>query len=189
MTILRVMTVGVMLLGVGACSAFGPDAPSIGGQYDLVSVTGSALPCCAAVDSTGTQVTIVGGSLTLADAAPEKFGATPAGYVPLACIHESSNGNDDQFPSCEEQHHASYVMIIARQYDDANGGSRTVSDTTSGVYAWSASGPAMVSLLGSGLGGPVSMSGSSAKITVYALDFGRGPEPGAPTYEFARVSR
>ncbi|HEX6967186.1 MAG TPA: hypothetical protein VF166_15455 [Gemmatimonadaceae bacterium] len=135
MRMLRAVVVGVVLLGVGACSGFGPDAPSIGGQYDLVSVTGNALPCCTTTDSTGTRVTIVGRSLTLADAAPEKFGATPAGYVPLVCVHESSNGNDGQFPTCEEQHHASYTMIIARQYDDPNGGSRTVSDTTSGVYA------------------------------------------------------
>lgn len=189
MTMLRATVVGVVLMGVSACTGFGTDSPSIGGQYELASVTGSAVPCCTTTDSTGTRVTVVGGSLTLADAAPEAFAATPAGYVPRICVHESSNGSQDNYPSCEEQHHASYVMIITRQYEDVNGGSQTVSDTASGVYAWSASGPAMVSLLGSGLGGPVAISGGSVNVTVYPLKFGQGPLPGDPQYEFARVSQ
>ena len=89
----RVMTIGMALLSIGACGLVDSgDPPSIAGRYDLVAVNGTVLPCCAQVDSTGTRVTFVGGSLTLKEASPEPFAATPAGWMPESCVHGIPNG-------------------------------------------------------------------------------------------------
>ena len=73
------------LLIIGGCAG---DPPSIAGSYDLVAVNGTALPCCAQTDSSGTRITFIDGNLTLGDAPPEPFAATPAGEMPSACVYE-----------------------------------------------------------------------------------------------------
>src|SRR6266568_3378321 len=152
---LRVMMVGIALVNVGACAGVGPlDSPSIAGRYDLVAVNGAVLPCCAQIDSTRTRVTFVGGSLTLAD------------------------GTQYRIPKCTELHHASYTMVITRRYDDPEGGSHTVADTSSGTYAWSdgeAGQPKLAWLLNSGMVGPFATSQSGVELKVHRQNFGRPP--------------
>jgi len=49
-------------------------------------------PFQGAPDSAGTVVTITGGTLTLGNATPEEFVATPAGWHPGSCVNEVHNG-------------------------------------------------------------------------------------------------
>ncbi|HET7564775.1 MAG TPA: hypothetical protein VFJ96_07255 [Gemmatimonadaceae bacterium] len=200
MTMLRVMAVGVVLMGLEACSLFGSDGGSIAGQYDLVTVNGQALPCCSQTDSAGIQATILAGSLTLGSAAPERYVATPGGMAPSSCVHEVPNGSHVdtsgtvtrpdsstyKIPPCGD---GTYTMVITRRYGDPNGASQTASDTSSGRYAWSSS-SAVVSLLTSGMGGSIERSGDSVSVTVQAVH--AFPLSGASPdlqYEFTRVSR
>ena len=92
------MMVGIALVNVGACAGVGPlDSPSIAGRYDLVAVNGAVLPCCGQIDSTGTRVTFVGGSLTLAEAPSESFAATrkisSLAYIPSGNDRERLHNN------------------------------------------------------------------------------------------------
>jgi len=87
------MTIGIVVLTFGACGPVDSvDPPSIAGRYDLVAVNGTALPCCAQTDSSGTRVTFIDGSLTLGEGSPEPFTATPAGEMPSSCVHGIPNG-------------------------------------------------------------------------------------------------
>lgn len=140
----------VAVLSTAACGLMFEDHPSIAGSYDLRQVDGNAVPCCAAPDSTDstTTVTIVGGSLTLGDAAPEDYGYPPSG-VPMAvsCVHGIPDGawvdrNDVvhlpdgttyQIPPCGD---GPYTMIIVRRYDHVHGTAAIVADTTLGKYTW-----------------------------------------------------
>jgi len=145
---LRVTTLGMAVLIIGAC---GGDPPSIAGRYDLVAVNGTVLPCCAQTDSSGTRVTFIDGNLTLGEAPPEPFAATPAGEMPSSCVHEIPNGarvdtsgvvtlpdgRQYRIPKCTDLHHAPYTMIVTRRYDYAGDSSKTVSAPSSGTYAWS----------------------------------------------------
>jgi len=203
---LRVMTIGIALLSVGACELVDPkDPPSIAGRYDLVAVNGAVLPCCAQVDSAGTRVTFVGGSLTLDEASPEPFAATPAGWMPTSCVHEIPNGarvdtsgvvtlpdgTQYRIPKCTELHHAAYSMVITRRYDHANGSSQAVADTSSGTYAWSdgEGGEAgLVSLLNANMIGSIAMSPQGVEVHVHRANVGRAPAltPSDPEYQFFR---
>ena len=200
------MMVGIALVNVGACAGVGPlDSPSIAGRYDLVAVNGAVLPCCAQIDSTRTRVTFVGGSLTLAEAPSESFAATPAGWMPSSCVHGIPNGahvdtsgvvtlpdgTQYRIPKCTELHQASYTMVITRRYDDPEGGSHTVADTSSGTYAWSdgeAGQPKLAWLLNSGMVGPFTTSQSGVELKVHRQNFGRPPAltPSDPEYQFFR---
>ncbi len=202
----RVMTIGMALLSIGACGLVDSgDPPSIAGRYDLVAVNGTVLPCCAQVDSTGTRVTFVGGSLTLKEASPEPFAATPAGWMPESCVHGIPNGahvdtsgvvtlpdgTQYRLPKCTELHHAAYAMVITRRYEDAEGGSQTVSDTSAGTYAWSdgeAGQPTLVSLLNAGMVGGFAISERGVELAVHRANFGRAPAltPSDPEYQFFR---
>src|SRR5207248_9014823 len=164
----RMTTIGMVALTLGGCGLVDSgDPPSIAGRYDLVAVNGAALPCCAQTDSTGTRVTFIDGNLTLGDGPPEPFAATPAGWMPKSCVfgipnsaHVDTSGvvtlpdsTQYRIPKCTELHHAAYAMVITRRYEDAEGGSQTVSDTSAGTYAWSdgeAGHPTLVSLLNAG---------------------------------------
>lgn len=190
------------LLATGACTGFGPaDGSSIAGQYELAAVDGNALPCCGQTDSAGTRATIVGGSLTLGEAAPEKFVATPGGMVAESCVHEVPNGahidtagvvtlpdsSQYKIPQCGD---GSYTMIITRMYEDVDGATRTKSDTAAGKYVWSDSDQATITLLGIGLGGPITRSSESVELTVsgrYGLPPLGSTGPG-PRYEFASAT-
>jgi len=195
------------LLAVAACNGANdpPDPPGIAGQYNLVAVNGSSLPCCAQTDSTGTRITFVSGSLALGPGDPERFGATPAGWMPDTCVHEVPNGavvdtagvvhlpdsTTYRIPSCLELHHATFTMVITRLYEDLPGDHRVVSDTSSGVYAWTdgeEGGPALVSLLNVGFVGSITQSRDGVSLTVGRSNFGRGPAltPSDPEYEFSR---
>src|SRR5213082_426897 len=187
---LRVMLVGIALVSVGACAGVGPlDSPSLAGRYDLVAVNGAVLPCGAPIDSTGTRVTFVGGSLTLAEAPSESFTATPAGWMPSSCVHGIPNGahvdtsgvvtlpdgTQYRIPKCPELHHAPYTMTVTRAYDYAGDSSKTVSETSSGTYAWSdgAGGqPQLVALLNADLLGPVTLSPGAVEMTVGGAHLG-----------------
>jgi hypothetical protein len=143
----------------------------------------------------------VGGSLTLGEAAPEQFVATPGGMVAKSCVHEVPNGahidtagvvtlpdsSQYKIPQCGD---GTYTMIITRTYDDVDGDTRTKSDTASGKYVWSDSDPATLTLLGVGLGGPITRSDGSVELTVsgrYGLPPLGSAGPG-PSYEFTSAT-
>jgi len=201
---LRVTTLGMAVLIIGAC---GGDPPSIAGRYDLVAVNGTVLPCCAQTDSSGTRVTFIDGNLTLGEAPPEPFAATPAGEMPSSCVHEIPNGarvdtsgvvtlpdgRQYRIPKCTDLHHAPYTMIVTRRYDYPGDSSKTVSATSSGTYAWSdgAGGqPQLVALLNAAMVGPVTVSPSAVEVTVGRANFGRGAAltPSDPVYRFFRAT-
>jgi hypothetical protein len=200
----RLTMLGMTLLIMGGCAG---DPPSIAGRYDLVAVNGTALPCCAQTDSSGTRVTFIDGRLTLGEGSPEPFGATPAGEMPSSCVHEVPNGaridtsgvvtlpdgRQYRIPNCTELHHAPYTMIVTRTYDYAGDSSKTVSATSSGTYAWSdgEGGQApVVALLNANLIGPVTLSPSAAELTVGRANLGRGAAatPSDPVYRFLRAT-
>ena len=199
---LRVTTLGMAVLIGGGCAG---DPPSIAGRYDLVAVNGAALPCCTQTDSSGTRVTFIDGSLTLGDAPPEPFGATPAGEMPSSCVHEIPNGaridtsgvvtlpdgRQYRIPTCTELHHAPYTMIVTRQYDYAGDSSKNVSATSSGTYAWGEEGQVhVVALLNADLVGQVILSPSAVEVTVGRANLGRGAAatPSDPVYRFLRAT-
>ena len=203
----RLTTLSMAVLIIGGCAGDPGDPPSIAGRYDLVAVNGTALPCCAQTDSSGTRVTFIDGGLTLGEASPEPFGATPAGGMPSSCVHEIPNGaridtsgvvtlpdgRQYRIPNCTELHHAPYTMIVTRTYDYAGDSSKTVSAASSGTYAWSdgAGGQApVVALLNANLIGPVTLSPSAAELTVGRANLGRGAAatPSDPVYRFLRAT-
>ena len=200
----RVTTLSMAVLIGSGCAG---DPPSIAGQYDLVAVNGTALPCCAQTDSSGTRVTFIDGGLTLGEASPEPFGATPAGGMPSSCVHEIPNGaridtsgvvtlpdgRQYRIPNCTDLHHAPYTMIVTRRYDYAGDSAKTVSAPSSGTYAWSdgEGGQApVVALLNANLIGPVTLSPSAVELTVGRANFGRGAAatPFDPVYRFLRAT-
>jgi hypothetical protein len=196
------------VLGIAACGVSDPaDPPSIAGRYDLVAVNGTALPCCAQTDSTGTRITFVGGSLTLGDASPESFAATPAGWMPASCVHEVPDGahvdtsgvvtlpdgKQYRIPTCTELHHVPYTLVVTQRYDYASDSSKTVSATSSGTYAWSddaGNHAGMVALLNANLIGPVTLSTGAVDAVVGRSNFGRGSAltPADPEYQFRRTA-
>ena len=199
---LRVTTLGMAVLIGGGCAG---DPPSIAGRYDPVAVNGAALPCCTQTDSSGTRVTFIDGSLTLGDAPPEPFGATPAGEMPSSCVHEIPNGarvdtsgvvtlpdgKQYRIPKCTDLHHAPYTMIVTRQYDYAGDSSKNVSATSSGTYAWGEGGQVhVVALLNADLVGQVILSPSAVEVTVGRANLGRGAAatPSDPVYRFLRAT-
>jgi len=204
---LRMMTIGIVVLTLGACGLVDSgDPPSIAGRYDLVAVNGMALPCCAQTDSIRTQVTFIDGNLTLGEGAPEPFTATPAGEMPSSCVHEIPNGarvdtsgvvtlpdgRQYRIPKCTELHHAPYTMTVTRAYDYAGDSSKTVSETSSGTYAWSeGEGQAhVVALLNADLVGQVTLSPSAVEVTVGRANLGRGAAstPSDPVYRFLHAT-
>ena len=204
----RMTTIGMVALTLGGCGLVDSgDPPSIAGRYDLVAVNGTALPCCAQTDSTGTRVTFIDGNLTLGDGPPELFAATPAGWMPKSCVFGIPNGahvdtsgvvtlpdsTQYRIPKCPELHHAPYTMTVTRAYDYAGDSSKTVSETSSGTYAWSdgAGGqPQLVALLNADLLGPVTLSPGAVEMTVGGAHLGRGAAstPSDPVYRFLRAS-
>ncbi|SRR5437764_2601581 len=204
----RMTTIGMVALTLGGCGLVDSgDPPSIAGRYDLVAVNGTALPCCAQTDSTGTRVTFIDGNLTLGDGPPEPFAATPAGWMPKSCVFGIPNGahvdtsgvvtlpdsTQYRIPKCPELHHAPYTMTVTRAYDYAGDSSKTVSETSSGTYAWSdgAGGqPQLVALLNADLLGPVTLSPGAVEMTVGGAHLGRGAAstPSDPVYRFLRAS-
>jgi hypothetical protein len=204
----RVTTVGLALLSIAACELVdSADPPSIAGRYDLVAVNETALPCCAQTDSTGTRVTFVGGSLTLEAAPPESFAATPAGWIPSSCVHSVPDGarvdtsgvvtlpdgKQYRIPKCTELHHHPFTMVVTRRYDHPDGGSQTLSATSSGTYAWSDGAgdqSGVVALLNADLIGPVTRSQAAVEVMVGRSNVGRGPAltPADPEYRFLRSS-
>ena len=204
----RMTTIGMVALTLGGCGLVDSgDPPSIAGRYDLVAVNGAALPCCAQTDSTGTRVTFIDGNLTLGDGPPEPLAATPAGWMPKSCVFGIPNGahvdtsgvvtlpdsTQYRIPKCPELHHAPYTMTVTRAYDYAGDSSKTVSETSSGTYAWSdgAGGqPQLVALLNADLLGPVTLSPGAVEMTVGGAHLGRGAAstPSDPVYRFLRAS-
>ena len=197
---IRGLATAMVALIAAACTIFGPgDASSIAGQYDLATVNGQALPCCTLTDSTGQRMTYVGGSLTLSEARPERFDETPAGAHPHSCVHEIPNGahvdtagvvklpdgSTYQLPKCGN---GTYTLVIAIRYDDVDGASRTVADTSAGRYAWDDGANPIVSLLDDGLSGGITTSQGSVNVTVAARGFGMGPGPTDARYGFSRVT-
>ena len=203
----RMTTIGMVALTLGGCGLVDSgDPPSIAGRYDLVAVNGTTLPCCAQTDSTGTRVTFIDGNLMLGDGPPEPFAATPAGEMPQSCVHAIPNGarvdtsgvvtlpdgRQYRIPKCTELHHAPYTMTVTRAYDYAADSSKTVSEISSGTYAWSeGEGQAhVVALLNADLVGQVTLSSSAVEVTVGGAHFGRGAAstPSDPVYRFRRAS-
>jgi hypothetical protein len=209
--ILRTSAIWAVLLAAGACTPFSANEatgqPSIAGQYGLATVNGHTLPCCALTDSTGTRITFVGGSLTLGEGAPEAFSATPAGYRPKSCVHALPDSahvdtagvvtlpdsSTYQLPKCTDANRGTYTLVITRRYDHADGTTSTMSDTSSGTYAWSngeGGAPMLVSLLNSGMIGPITISERDIIVKVHGQHAGQGAAltPSDPEYEFSRIT-
>jgi hypothetical protein len=196
----------VALVGCEARDAVGPaDLQRIAGRYQLQQVDGSSVPCCATTDSAGVRVSVLGGLLTLGDAAPEQYVGTPAG-VPMArsCVHEIPNGatvdgrtgvvtlqdgTTYRIPPCGD---GDYTMIVTRRYQNA-GVSWVAAETTVARYTWGheAAGGGILSLLGGGPAtalGHVSWSVAGVELT---MDMGVrvGPFPPlGPRYTFFRAT-
>ncbi len=193
----------VALLVVGGCEGALTDPAGIAGEYALRRVDGATLPCCAQTDSSGSRVTIVEGSLTLGDAAPEEYVYTPAG-IPMArsCVHEIpdgahvdrdgwvtlTNGSRYWIPPCGD---GDYTMVITWRHEYANGTAHTVSETTSGRYTWGndPSGGGIVTLVGVAGLGRMTVSESGVDITIQ-MGVRVGPlSPTGPQYTFSRAPR
>ena len=186
----------------GGCRAFGLGDTGVefppAGQYALVAINGNALPCCGTTDTTGVTTAIIGGSLTLANAAPEKFAATPGGIVPSKCVHEVPNwahidqngdvtlldGTTYHIPSCAELHSADYHLVL--EHGQSGGGSST-SEVLSGTYAWgawSANSPAQITLINAGMTGSFSTTSGTVEVRVQRSHFGMPTSD--PLYTFRR---
>ncbi len=146
----------------------------IAGSYFLMSVDGR-LPSSPAPDSTGGTVSVLGGSLTLGDAAPTTYVITPAGPMAGSCVHElpdgawldaannvvhRADGSTYKIRPCGD---GPYRLFLTRQYVAADGTARVVSDSSAGLYTWgfetAADTVGLVTLVGAGMGGPVSLAG------------------------------
>lgn len=198
---LRSLMVCLVLLLAGACSGLTElaDQRSIAGQYNLVTVDGSPLPCCGQADSAGTRVTVLAGTLALSEAQPEKFVSTPGGSTPKSCIQEIPNGahvdtsgvvtlpdsTKYQLPQCGN---GTYQLVLTQRYDYADGRSDTRSLTSSGRYAWSNDEPNLVAILGASLAGPITTSESGTGLTLQRR-FAAPPVAQPPQYEFVRATQ
>lgn len=176
---------------------------SIAGTYELTTVDGQPLPFSGAPDSTGTLTTITGGTLTLGEAAPGGYVATPAGwYMPKSCVHEIPDGASVDYthgdtvvvhlpdgtsytlPPCGD---GPYTLVLNRQVQHLGGEPAAADTTMSGLYAW---GPlpfgdgTEITLAGAKLAGQVTMSGAGVQIQVAAQRL-LGPRPGDHVYGFA----
>ncbi|MEJ2677548.1 MAG: hypothetical protein P8174_00570 [Gemmatimonadota bacterium] len=201
----RLTLAALLLLPACTQNLTDPSLPdSIAGTYTLTSVDGQPLPFAMGPDSTGTIVVIIGGTLTLGEAAPTGFGATPAGLAPLSCNHEIPDGAYVDFtegehgvvhlpdgttyelPPCGD---GPYTLLLNRQVQHLGSGPAPQADTTGGLYAW---GPlpwgdtTEVMLMEAGLAGPVSASPTGVNIRLTRRAFGAfGPGPDDPLYGFA----
>lgn len=84
-----------VLLTVTACGVTNPvsSPTSVAGRYELTTADGAAgLPCCTTTDSSGTATSLASASLTLDQAISQDSVATPAGWMPKACVHQVPNG-------------------------------------------------------------------------------------------------
>ena len=177
------MFAGIAALSLAtACGLFDSSSPSIAGDYALRTVDGAALPCCA-VDSAGARITIVAGTLSLGQAAPESFVVTPAGWYPGSCVHEVPNGatvDPSTFPPCGDGH---FTLTLSKRFDYADGSSRTVPATVAGLYAWSERDPAMVKLVDATMIGAIDVSASGqTQLELQRVNF---MGSFGPTYLFA----
>ncbi len=193
-----VLGAGILLLAA-ACARDPAGVRSrerIAGSYLLMSVDGR-LPSSPAPDSAGGTVSVLGGYLTLGDAAPERYGYTPAGARSGSCVHQIPNGafvdtanvvhlpdgSSYRIPPCGN---GPYTLRLTRQHVAADGTQRTVTDSIAGLYTWGTLDPAdtvgLVTLVGSGLGGSVSFAGGPV-LRVARLHNGM-PVP-EPVYLFA----
>jgi hypothetical protein len=204
---------GAILVALASCGndPMEPGSTGIAGQYTLAAVDGQTPPCCGA-DSTGAIVSIAGGTLTLADAAPEQYAFTPAGIaMATLCIHQIPNGayvdtadvvhlpdgSSYKIPSCGD---APYTLILVYRQLLPDGSSGTVADTTSGLYTWGSvpgadaagadlggASPADVTLVGSGMGGTVAMSAAGVEIRIAKRYIGpQTTHPGDHQYTFRK---
>lgn len=85
----------LVLVSVTACGVTNPvsSPTSIAGRYELTGADGATgLPCCTTTDSAGTITTLASASLTLDQAISQDSVATPAGWMPKACVHQVPNG-------------------------------------------------------------------------------------------------
>ncbi|HVX40646.1 MAG TPA: hypothetical protein VHB25_13845 [Gemmatimonadaceae bacterium] len=159
---------GVLLsvLMLGGCKSIDGNTPSIAGPYDLATVDGHALPCCAQLDSaSGDRVTTIAGTLLLGDAAPETFVATPAGWYPSSCVHLVPSGTTISIsgtPTCGD---GEFTLTLVQQMDHDNGSSDTTSLVYHGKYAWSDR-DALIKLVDVPMVGAVSLRSPSTELDV-----------------------
>ncbi len=129
----------LMLSSLAACSSWlEPGARSIAGEYQLATVDGKALPCCAVPDSaTGATTTTLSGTLALGDAAPEAFVETPAGMYPGSCVHEVPSGTtvtSSAIPRCGD---GDFTLTLVQRTQSPDGAIVTANVVYTGRYAWS----------------------------------------------------
>lgn len=168
---------------------------TVAGSYPLATVDSLALPCCATRDSTGDVVTILRGTLTLEEAAPEDFVFTPSGYVMAkSCVHQIPNGavvdtggvvrlpdgTSYRLPECGD---APYRLTLTEQHQRA-GVTRNVVVSDSGKYVW---GHGYLTLVGKGTVptriGDITASASAVHISVQHYE-SFPPSPRGHRFEF-----
>jgi len=196
----RLGTLGAGVLLLGAACAQDPAGlrarGRIAGNYLLMSVDGR-LPSSPVPDSADGTVTVLGGQLTLGGAAPERYVYTPAGAMSGSCVHEIPDGafvdtanvvhlpdgSSYRIPPCGD---GPYTLRLTRQHVAADGTQRILTDSIAGLYTWgtvtASDTVAMVTLVGSGLGGSVTFTGGTV-LRVARLHLGM-PLP-EPVYLFA----
>jgi hypothetical protein len=179
----RVVQYAAVLLAasLGGCKSLSDYHPAISGEYTLSSVNEKPLPCCALPDSaTGARVTVLSGTLTLGDAAPEPFVFTPAGEYPSSCVHGVPNGatvKDSDFPRCGD---GDFALTLNERLDYPDGSSTTTTVSSSGRYAWSDE-TGMIKLVDVPMLGSVALTANGAEVSIQRVTF-QGTF--GPTYTF-----
>ena len=191
----RALSAIVVLCCLAACGVLDPHhSPNLSGTYSLSLVDGSRVPCCAHTDTlTGVTTTPLGGRLTLGDASPETFVATPAGvYLPSSCVYTVPNGahvhGDTVFTSDGNWYleapcgKGTYALTLTTRVDSA-GDTDTIQMNASGRYSWSQSDSA-VDLVGS-LSGYFTGGASGRQMVLEQAHVGFEPQQYEPQYTFA----
>ncbi len=199
-----------MLLSIGTAAAlclaacdpmFEAGRDGLAGQYRLTAVDGNELPWQLAADSAGTVWTVLGGSLTLGRAEPDRYVLAPGGPRPSRCVHEIptgawvdtanvvhlKDGSSYRIAPCGD---GPYTLGLTRRYTDAGGTVRNTSDTWTGLYAWGAAPGSdtttLVTLVQSQMRGSADTTGSKVRLTVAVQHIGV-PTSTEPSYTFTRT--
>lgn len=145
-----IVAVVASVLAVSACGVTNPvtSGPDISGRYELTTADeASGLPCCTTMDSSGSTTTLVAGSLVLDQAASQDSVATPAGWMPKACVHHVPNGahvdtsglvtlpdgSTYQLSKCQT---GAFSMSVTREFRDGEGSVQQRATTSTGQYDW-----------------------------------------------------
>ena len=174
---------------------------SIAGEYSLASVGGAQLPCCSR-DSAGTAITLLAGTLTLDALSPDNMVFVPSGVMTAqSCVHtvpsgavmdtagvvHMPDGSSYVMPKCG----APYTLRLTYRYVAPDGGTRSVTTSSSNRYVWGTDmgGHELLRVFSAPIGsdGQILFSESAVQLSVSPLSAGPLSEPPGPEYHFTRV--